>query len=130
MAAPSFSDPFSSDLLFNEKGESSPKLIREYVQRVRRLSRACSQALEDDSETIYQVIASSPGIPLLFGAEMRRKAKWVIEPLGETCNAFNAASNLSTLGWQRLYKGFRPVIDASAEAKGKPSKPRIDWADV
>lgn len=130
MAALTPSDPFSSDLLFNEKGESSPRLIREYINRVRFLSRAATQALEDDSEIIYQVIANSAGIPLLFGADTRRKARWVQEPLGEASNAFNAARNLSTLSWQRLSKTFKPVIDASGGSKTRKGAPTMDWSDA
>lgn len=107
----------------------SPRVIRDYIRKVGRINRQATLELEEDVEIIHQVIASSPGIPILMGMDMRRRAKWIVDPLSEAANAHNAARNLSILAWQRFQRQFGPAMEAASKGRSK-GRPTMDWSDV
>ncbi|HEX5543657.1 MAG TPA: hypothetical protein VFX60_19240 [Micromonospora sp.] len=113
---------------FGDEDPTSPRKIKEYIKQVKLVSKAASDALTDDAPLIKDVIAHSPGIPILMGFDLRRKAARVEEPLMEAANAMNAAKNLANLAWQRFYHDFREVLEAPAARKR--SGREMDWTDV
>jgi hypothetical protein len=113
--------------LFGDDDLTSPRAIREYLNRVRRVSRKGAQDIEDDSEVLFSIIANSKGIPILMGADMRRKGHHIVEPLREASNAYSAAARLSVLTWQRFHKHFGEAIEA-AGSKRKSGR-QMDWSD-
>jgi hypothetical protein len=115
------------DEIFGEEDPTSPRKIREYIRQVKKVSRAAANALTDDAPIITETITNSPGIPILMGFDLRRKARRTEEPLMEAANAFNAAHNLANLAWARFYHDFKDVFEES----NKPRKGRqMDWSDV
>jgi hypothetical protein len=115
------------DSIFGDDEPTSPRKIREYIREVKKVSRAAANALTDDAPIITETITNSPGIPILMGFDLRRKARRTEEPLMEAANAFNAAHSLANLAWMRFYHDFKDVLESS----GKPKRGRqMDWSDV
>lgn len=115
------------DSIFGEDEPTSPRKIREYIREVKKVSRAAANALTDDAPIITETITNSPGIPVLMGFDLRRKARRTEEPLMEAANAFNAAHNLANLAWLRFYHDFKDVLESAGKPKGGR---KMDWSDV
>lgn len=121
----------NTDHLFSPDEDSvptSPRMIKQYIQRVKLVSRAAANALTDDAPAIAEVIAATPGIPIFMGLDLRRKARRAEEPLMEAANAFNAAHNLANLAWLRFYADFKDVLESPA-AKVRKGR-QMNWQDV
>jgi hypothetical protein len=115
--------------LFGDEDLMSPRAIREYLNRIRRISRMGSQELEDGAEQIFGVLEKAPGMAVLMGWDSRRMAGRIVEPLRHAVGAYDAAARLSVLTWQRFNKEFGPVIEAEQKNKGKSGK-KMDWTDA
>ncbi len=114
--------------LFGDEDLYSPRAIREYLNRIRRVSRMGSQELEDGSEQLMSILEKTPGVAVLMGWDSRKMAHRIVEPLRHAVGAYDAAARLSVLTWQRFNKEFGPVIEAEQRNRGKGKK--MDWSDA
>jgi hypothetical protein len=115
--------------LFGGDDLDSPRAIRDSLNRARRITRIGQTDLEDWCEELEQIISDAPGVPILFGADSRRKARRVCEPLGEAANAMGASSRLIVLTWQRFHHEFGGLMENAAQSKGRKGGRKMDWEE-
>lgn len=113
--------------VFGTDDLGSPRAIREYLNRLRRAARVASNEIGDTAEQLETIISLSPGVGILLGADSRRRARYICEPLHEAANAANACAGLSVVTWQRFERKYGEVLDQARS--GKPGRKQIKWDD-